>query len=1007
IYPLAVDGSTDYSFIISVDNSLILFKRERNKWACRALQLLTIEKERPLVMMIPGMEIAVVGGRHYILFIATSFHQATVSSTQLRILNNRVTNITIRAMTSSTVGGITYVYILGDEDLSVWKIEKDSPSFIRTVQNMESLLNLRGVDFRNQSGQKPAFRKESKVQMPDGIYDYPLSAITMRRNTGDSVSEYLIVSHESGVVKVQRTEDIHKNPVCSYIPLGKEKLPVQILYPCWEFPLDPITPLTTLIGLSDGIPIIIKLMNGTWNTREIGRNVAYSHVKSKVAVGGHTVTVFHNKNEISFCLFNKEELRWREDCLSCEIKDIFISSRIVAIVTDEKILLVHIYGLFNEEEGVNFYNASLDHSSLKMDTGSAQSREVVSILAVQFKPPQGSTEEMCFIQFKSGITRNVVFNLSPMSLKTSLQELYDGLFTGTVICDPLNSQSCMREVVGNSQGIVFKIMENRELHGYSVCEGARSWRTTVNSNIPKTASIIGFIAIEARDTDNETFYILARERTENGDLLYIRDVSSQDDISMEPIPADFGDNPVFGHFVGPKEHGRCVLYTTCKRKYGTVPKLIRLEARVSHARHKETLIYSRSLFQPDTAIRLVNHKSSSCKSITTVVSTYGNTIELQELNGKGKLILKKEIQLKTAHCLPIFISSFSTYFVHSSNTLFVVAGSFIDVVKSSVHKELAKGSTGELFIVACDLITNEHTCKVTNIEEPSVREVFFFGKEHPTNPPTLVVYLNDTVLKVFRYDHQSESQTKASIIHQIVIPKDRKESLHATSILRVRLATTGSTDTLVTCNGDDSEIHDIWMINHQMAYLHPGRKSIFGQKILTFPFSSWRGETESIFLLSTRTNDTSGLYADFVFVVKDRCKIGILATVQTIGQIPQAILFAKLCEIPNTLSIVIHGEILNSSVHEPAGIDVTIRLFIAKNESVMISHLRLSIDSDGLKVEENVELGLIPMTISDPSHFVVSAMEETPDRVAPKYGIVSGVEGTNIIRICANKLQRP
>ncbi|GMT01246.1 hypothetical protein PENTCL1PPCAC_23420 [Pristionchus entomophagus] len=195
----------------------------------------------------------------------------------------------------------------------------------------------------------------------------------------------------------------------------------------------------------------------------------------------------------------------------------------------------------------------------------------------------------------------------------------------------------------------------------------------------------------------------------------------------------------------------------------------------------------------------------------------------------------------------------------------------------------------------------------------------------------------------------------------------------------------------------------MWMIYHHEAIMRPGRKYLFGQSSLKYSFSSWEGNVESIFLLSTRTNNTSGRYADFIFVVKEKCRIGILATIQMLGELPDAILFTELCKVSKSTSIAIHAELLDSDVQEPDRIHANIRLFIAKKRSVVILDVQLSIEAGCLEVIENLRISKIPMTMFDPSHLVVTAMEE---RASPKFGIISGHEGTNIIRICPKKLQR-
>ncbi|GMR53955.1 hypothetical protein PMAYCL1PPCAC_24150, partial [Pristionchus mayeri] len=86
----------------------------------------------------------------------------------------------------------------------------------------------------------------------------------------------------------------------------------------------------------------------------------------------------------------------------------------------------------------------------------------------------------------------------------------------------------------------------------------------------------------------------------------------------------------------------------------------------------------------------------------------------------------------------------------------------------------------------------------------------------------------------------------------------------------------------VTCNGDDSEVHDIWIVESggEQALLHPARKGERSLRNGSLSFDSWEGEAESVNVLSTRRKDTRDTYADFVFVVKSKGRIGVLATIQ-------------------------------------------------------------------------------------------------------------------------------
>ncbi|GMR53953.1 hypothetical protein PMAYCL1PPCAC_24148, partial [Pristionchus mayeri] len=83
VIAVSLDPSSEYSFFLSVDSSIVLLKRAADKWMCRVMQEY---EEKAHVMFIPPLEMAVVAGKHETKFISTSFRQPGVSKDQLRVL---------------------------------------------------------------------------------------------------------------------------------------------------------------------------------------------------------------------------------------------------------------------------------------------------------------------------------------------------------------------------------------------------------------------------------------------------------------------------------------------------------------------------------------------------------------------------------------------------------------------------------------------------------------------------------------------------------------------------------------------------------------------------------------------------------------------------------------------------------------------------------------------------------------------------------------------------------
>ncbi|GMR53954.1 hypothetical protein PMAYCL1PPCAC_24149 [Pristionchus mayeri] len=539
---------------------------------------------------------------------------------------------------------------------------------------------------------------------------YPFHSNKKKQDQGICVDEYLIITYESENVKVIKTDDIIKNPLFTFLPLGKAKLRIENFYPCWEYPF--FSPITRLTGLNDGVPTIIKLENGSWNVTEIvkQRTAIYSEVKCKVSSMGQTVAVFYNLNHICICLFDKE-IRWREDRLSCKIRECFISETFVSIRTDLKILIVDVRGLLSDERKYSFVCTSVDADRL-LPNGDEQ--EIIVSMFVSCRTEE-TPEGGAFLYFKNGTTRSVVLSEQPLSRESSLQEVHDrkDSLNFSMMTNTLSNK--IIDVISIPEGI-FELTDDGYLN--RKCGEHTIWSNNL-MDYSSVANFMKFITIEGNEPNHQMTFVLAR----CNDFLYLKEVATMEDASYVPIPfKQFGDNAVFGHFDGPPDHGRCILYTNSHRNPS---ELVRVEIRANHARRRESLIPSCSLFQQDTVVRLIPHKNKWCKPVISVVSTAGTQMELQELSRTGKMKLKKEIEMRTESQSPIFIASFDTYYVHSTNQLYIVGGSTTSNGKVN----------GELSMVTWDSNSNSHSCQVSYLDSFSIREVFYFGREHATNPP--------------------------------------------------------------------------------------------------------------------------------------------------------------------------------------------------------------------------------------------------------------------------------
>ncbi|GMR54256.1 hypothetical protein PMAYCL1PPCAC_24451 [Pristionchus mayeri] len=982
IDPLAIDSSSEYTIIISVGDSIVLLKYsslERNKWACRAIHdpkgsLLGLSR----VMVIPGMEVAVIAGKFFTKFISTSFRQSGVSKDQIRVLHEEIEMEKTKVMGCSSRDGIALVYLIRNWDFTLWKVHKQSVTRERTFMH-SSDDRIQETAKKQQIQEKSVIRKDKKSvtyervmvnnKKENIVCSEPISAIVMRRNFVNS-TDLLIISYASGGVKVLRTEDIIKDPVCSFIHLGRKNLPVENLYPCWEFPLDPVTPLTRLIGISNGIPFLFKLKKGLWTSTDLlpSRKKKYSHVSSSAAKFGYTIAVFYNQHDICFCFFN-EKFEKKEYELNCEIKCCYINSTTIVITTLEKILLLDLRGSLTTDENEGYYRASLDFAKIGVSA-----KEISQGVESAFCRKRDHQWADCYIQFKCGQMRTVPMELSDNSREYTIQEMYDSSFEGSVMgMEEESSTASGKYTIGlasDERGNNFSLKKCGTLCRASEIPGSnRIWTTNLSKSLPEGTHLLGFIPIQATNADDHDTYVLAKEK--GGEFLYLQDAAEKEDIVDEPVPSKFWNSHIFGHFVGPKENGRCALYSTSTRKYGE-PELMRVEVRVSHARKRENLVMDGSLSQPNRILRLVHRMGKN----SIVVSACANRIEMHELSSKGRLNLKKAIELTNEKEEAIVITYFDTYFPQSSNTLYIGTASL----------------SGEFTLITWDSLTNEHNCNSTSTDN-AIHRLFFICDESSSLPPTHILSLNESFLMVHEVSSNTTKQPKRYPLHSLFRSQDSANALDH--------------KVLIACHGEGIDMHDMWVVSKEEVALFAGKTNhTFTKNIDNFSLSSWEGELESIFFLSTRNPATSDIYANFVFVAKGRGQIGVFASIQTIEQPPTTILFEELRKGTKSKSTAIHGELLNCTVQGEDKIEVKIRLFIASYRAISIEEINASITTSRLELVKHSKQGKIRMTTTDPTQIVVSRMEERTNRPTPKYAIVSGSEGTETVRICENKLRR-
>ncbi|GMT30938.1 hypothetical protein PFISCL1PPCAC_22235, partial [Pristionchus fissidentatus] len=124
------------------------------------------------------------------------------------------------------------------------------------------------------------------------------------------------------------------------------------------------------------------------------------------------------------------------------------------------------------------------------------------------------------------------------------------------------------------------------------------------------------------------------------------------------------------------------------------------------------------------------------------------------------------------------------------------------------------------------------------------------------------------------------------------------------------------------------------------------------------------------------------------------------------GRPADALLFTdmgKVAKHKGVISIALRMELVECVVQHESAIDISVRMLVAKKKLLTITLDHFSVDSTGLTLTKSVKVAKINTSIADPSYFALTSMKPIDGRVTPKYAILSGAEGTEVVRICEKK----
>ncbi|GMT30939.1 hypothetical protein PFISCL1PPCAC_22236, partial [Pristionchus fissidentatus] len=280
----------------------------------------------------------------------------------------------------------------------------------------------------------------------------------------------------------------------------------------------------------------------------------------------------------------------------------------------------------------------------------------------------------------------------------------------------------------------------------------------------------------------------------------------------------------------------------------------RIETRIKSSRQRDFLVNSSTLYQPDTNVRLLPHKDATLKHKMNTVSSMGNVIQIDELDGNGRLKHKKDIALLNDKDERRWIVSFDSFY-DSSDTIYIITGSNTPKVSRKGEEKI---TDGEISIMSWNSTTDVCTSKIIH-QDTRVDEVHFFRHSGATDAPQKFAYLNHGTIKVGIIDHIAFTVLMTQVFALDGLEEQRLmlDKLVCVNNGNNELAIWTISDKEVTCTNHDGPSID-----------HPTLRHSFD--------TEWQGTNATWCMLTIVSDeDSSSLDVDMLYVIKESGHSGI------------------------------------------------------------------------------------------------------------------------------------
>ncbi|GMR53956.1 hypothetical protein PMAYCL1PPCAC_24151 [Pristionchus mayeri] len=339
-------------------------------------------------------------------------------------------------------------------------------------------------------------------------------------------------------------------------------------------------------------------------------------------------------------------------------------------------------------------------------------------------------------------------------------------------------------------------------------------------------------------------------------------------------------------------------------------------------------------------------------------------IECMHMSGKGNLNVLREELVEANQ--PIFkVTAFDAKFDENTNSTSILMG----------------GKSGTLFLRVIEEWRSLSFKEEIHAEDNEISSIRFFSDYFSRGTGDSFAVLTPSTLRVYQMNFKKEITLIQSLheLKQIELKEYRMLTL-----------------------GDGGVVHDVWLISDERVLLFIGRNQEYCKKPVELRLKE--GRVTAISSVSSRKSLHESEYIDVVTIAKGST-IGILVALQMDEYPADVIEFTEWIMPKGSKTVGIHSELLMCERDGNGRHVLDLRVYLMKRSGTLhISLCRLIIGEEGIIIAKALlNMCKIGTSIIKPSQMAVSGRSlvvQKPHEEPPKYVIVSGSNGSQVVRVC-------